>query len=1114
MGRFGRSCRPGRRHRKDRGSRAGVGLTGPGIAPEEIANLMFLYPSPRRGRLFQDSALSIRAGVGDPVGAREDYSRSGAHAIQPTTARKPTYSATGPSVEHDGVDDLLKATYSLSAASRFAIAMAAWRADGSDRFDLTVPTVTNLTDEYYVQVEAGDSLQFTAPAKWDPNEFLVAAWGKPGWSSDDGVEHRLFTVASDGSNFLLVRKNASGDVEAILSLGGTAKVVALTPSSAWAAGDEIYVSVKYDGSNLILYFDTNGDGTLNTDSEAASLTSDPGAWTTYLGTSTAGAAPWDGGLNIAILNIGSSAEPITKRFNSGNGEDIQDWLAEIHPDSGRPYSEHLVAYLPKSKDGSEVKWIGFDGETYLDLPGASGAYASVPDDASLDITGDIDLQGKIFLTDIDSPPGGNGHTVVSKWKTSTSQRSYILEVVGGNLRVRWSTDGTAVLFEASTAALGTVVSDGDWIWVRGTLDVDDGSGNHVVTFYTGGSGDTPSWSQLGTAVTTAGTTSIFAGSFGVEVGTQDDNNPGWMLEGGVGHVTIKDGIGGTTVLDADFTNHWTGRTSFIEDSANAHTVTINGTAEIVLDPDSSSQLITNPSFEEYTAQGQYDFDGINDYISLGNWQGLDGATKFAFFGVFTADDVSSSREILSRWVASGDYRQLRIYLDSTFFRVQASADGTSGASSLATGSTVLSVGSKYAYIVLYDGSGGGNADRLKVSLSAFNPATGVWGGFVDESLGFSAAFPASLSTPGAATTAFLGKKSDGGSQFDGRQDDLRSWLGSNTPSLAQLKTLSVYDEVTGQPDGVPTPDHWWTMDGDADDQIGSLDGVVTGATQVADGRKPTGWIRTTAEYDRATGANQVEVGTYGQRSKRTPAGAHAWQDFVATVGRWYAASGSGRGVAGTPGVYLTDQSNVTKGSANLPVGASMVDVGVVVEADMTDGRLQVKGTAGNDEAYYDYIHGYELAEPAFSVASKATPSRVLWSSSDSGAGLPYIYMAITDGEKLEIGYRNDAGTRAEDVSAGAVTIGVHSFILEREASDLVAYLDNVEVCRLALSGTFTGMDTITLGGLSASYDGHSYDEKMGEVWGHGGPDFPGYTAYQRQELLEHLAYVTDGLEAP
>jgi hypothetical protein len=150
----------------------------------------------------------------------------------------------------------------------------------------------------------------------------------------------------------------------------------------------------------------------------------------------------------------------------------------------------------------------------LVLSGLASNYASAPDSAALSITGDIDIQVKVAMTDW-TP--ASEQTVLSKWTTTGNQRSYALNVRStSGLRLYTTTDGTStVLTYDSTAA--TNFSDGATKWIRATLDVNDGLGNRVAKFYT--SDDGTNWTQLGTTVTTAGTTSIFDSTAPLEVGS-------------------------------------------------------------------------------------------------------------------------------------------------------------------------------------------------------------------------------------------------------------------------------------------------------------------------------------------------------------------------------------------------------------------------------------------------------------------------------------------------------------------------------------------------------------------------------------------------------------------
>ena len=107
--------------------------------------------------------------------------------------------------------------------------------------------------------------------------------------------------------------------------------------------------------------------------------------------------------------------------------------------------------------------------------------------------------------------------------------------------------------------------------IKITLDVDNGSGQSVVTFLTATDGST--FTTLGTATGTVtsllGTTATNL-QFNVSQG-------GSEFAGKLYRFIVRNGIGGTTVFDADFTTGITSgaQTTFTESSANAATVTIS-----------------------------------------------------------------------------------------------------------------------------------------------------------------------------------------------------------------------------------------------------------------------------------------------------------------------------------------------------------------------------------------------------------------------------------------------------------------------------------------------------------------------------------------------------------
>ncbi len=91
-------------------------LTLPSVvafSPLDLANLLAWYKAD--GTLWQDSARTTPvASDANPIGAWDDESGNGNHAIQATGAKRPTYK-TGiingrPTVRGDGIDDLLSFT--------------------------------------------------------------------------------------------------------------------------------------------------------------------------------------------------------------------------------------------------------------------------------------------------------------------------------------------------------------------------------------------------------------------------------------------------------------------------------------------------------------------------------------------------------------------------------------------------------------------------------------------------------------------------------------------------------------------------------------------------------------------------------------------------------------------------------------------------------------------------------------------------------------------------------------------------------------------------------------------------------------------------------------------
>lgn len=212
---------------------------------------------------------------------------------------------------------------------------------------------------------------------------------------------------------------------------------------------------------------------------------------------------------------------------------------------------------------------------YVYIPGATGSYGSSPDSVATSIVSDIDLRA---LGAADNWADGLEHAVLSKWGAA-GQRSYTFTLLSdGKLKLYWTTDGTTQLSATSTVSVTTVgFANGVFRWIRAVLDVDNGAAGRTIRFYYSTDGTT--WNQLGADVVQGTVTSIFDSTASVEMGSLSTGTFNWL--GKIKRVQIRNGIAGTIAFDANpeaviKTGGLTPNT-FVESSANAATVTMNGT---------------------------------------------------------------------------------------------------------------------------------------------------------------------------------------------------------------------------------------------------------------------------------------------------------------------------------------------------------------------------------------------------------------------------------------------------------------------------------------------------------------------------------------------------------
>jgi hypothetical protein len=194
----------------------------------------------------------------------------------------------------------------------------------------------------------------------------------------------------------------------------------------------------------------------------------------------------------------------------------------------------------------------------LTLPGVFGSYVSQPDGPLSDIVGDIDVRIDVALQTW-QPLDGVWPMLVAKADVDSGDNfswSFQLRDTGTPI-FQWSTDGGVGSGWSLVLCDTAIPADAGRLVVRVTLDVDDGAGNHVVTFYTGNDINGP-WTVLDSQ-TIAGTTSIHSSSADRTIGGVHGGGPIFAedgpLAGEVFAVQIRQGIDGTLRKSLDFSGH-------------------------------------------------------------------------------------------------------------------------------------------------------------------------------------------------------------------------------------------------------------------------------------------------------------------------------------------------------------------------------------------------------------------------------------------------------------------------------------------------------------------------------------------------------------------------------
>jgi hypothetical protein len=238
--------------------------------------------------------------------------------------------------------------------------------------------------------------------------------------------------------------------------------------------------------------------------------------------------------------------------------------------SDRASRDRISDYVDGTGAASLKAVLEADSEAgWMDLPGSAGSYASTPDRASLDVTGDIDLRVDVAADDWTPAAVASlvNHATSGNWGYNLGLRT------NGRVRVTWSANGSTTIGVDSTVS--PTVNDGDRLALRATLDVDNGASGRTLNFYTAPTLAGP-WTPLGDPVTAAGVTSIFASTTPLEIGMRAASQEpfGGLVYG----AEVRNGIDGTVIASPSF-DQPAGTVGLLDDQGLAWS--LHGTAAVV-----------------------------------------------------------------------------------------------------------------------------------------------------------------------------------------------------------------------------------------------------------------------------------------------------------------------------------------------------------------------------------------------------------------------------------------------------------------------------------------------------------------------------------------------------
>ena len=230
-----------------------------------------------------------------------------------------------------------------------------------------------------------------------------------------------------------------------------------------------------------------------------------------------------------------------------------------------------------------------------------------------------------------------------------------------------------------------------------------------------------------------------------------------------------------------------------------------------------TNLTGTASAPSFTNTQSIELDGVDDYVDVGTIAELDSASAFTYSGWYKQTTLDQERFLMgfyissTRWFAVYTWSNGQMYVQ--FKDAGVNKYGAFDYSTLVTANTWFNI------IIVFNGSGSTNADRLKCYIDG-----------TQATLSYVGTQP--TTTPSGNPNLTLGKSDAYSQTFLGKADELALWNTDESANISEISSAPI-DLSTYSPLG------WWRFEGTGttatDSGTGGNNGTLTnGATRSTD----------------------------------------------------------------------------------------------------------------------------------------------------------------------------------------------------------------------------------------------------------------------------------------